>query len=333
MTTPNPLFTIDTLPATSQAAIRAFDDRYLASIGAVPPSTWTDIGEAIPVDSPMTTFPLSTFAIAYQQTMGEARFRKLSEKSFDVRVQEFDAGYEGSLLDITKKIFAYRQWLQGPARLQMAEGRHRNKQIARLLEAGESTYWGGTSAATSIDGVYFFSASHLCDPTDPASTTWSNYQSSAKTVVSISNLEAEVTAMQAALDENGDEIGVSPDTILVPTATYEPLKNLLAQSLILQNGTGSAGVTNPYMGKFDVVRVPELTDANDWYLVDSKLVASSGLPPWMSLKMSTSQSLALRYYDEASDFFKDTGKIKASSHIWYGFSLGFPHAIRKIKGA
>jgi hypothetical protein len=324
MTTP--LFTINTLPATSQAAIREFDDRYLASIGATPPTNWTDLGDLLDVNQPMVTFPVSSFALKYQQTQGENRFKTMAEKSFDVKVQELDAGYEGNLLDLLTKTFAYRNWLEGPRRLMYAEGRHRNEQIATLLDTGEATTW-------PIDGANFFSATHLSDFNDTDSATWSNYQAAATPVTSIVNIEQEVTSFQGVLDENGAELGADPDTILVPTAKYEAVKNLLAQAMILDS-TGAAGVTNPYQGKFRVVRVPELTDADQWYLVDSKLLASSGLAPWLSLRYATPQSsgLALRWYDEASDFFKDTGKIKASSHIWYGFSLGFPHAIRKVEG-
>jgi len=324
---PNPLYDISKLPATSQAAIREFDDRYIASIGAAQPPSWADFGDLIPVGAPMVTFPVSSFALRYQQTMGESRFKTLAEKSFDVKTQEFDAGYEGKLVDILSQSFAYRNWTQGPARLLIAEARHRNRSIVTLLEAGESTVW-------PIDGRNFFSATHLSDFNDAASTTWSNYQVTPKDVVSIPNIEAEVTIMQGALDENGEKIGADPDTIFVPTAKYEPLKNLLAKELILE-ATGAAAENNPYKGRFNVVHVPELTDANDWYLVDSKLRASSGLPPWLSLRwmVPTNSALALRYYDESSDFFKDTGRIKASSHIWYGFSLGFPHSCRKVVGA
>jgi len=323
----NPLYDISKLPATSQAAIREFDDRYIASIGAAQPPSWSDFGDLIPTSAPMVTFPVSSFGIKYQQTEGESRFKTLREGSFDVKTQEFDAGYEGDLLSIVTQAFAYRNWSEGPGRLLIAEARHRNRSIVTLLEAGESTVW-------PIDNLNFFSAAHLSDFADPASTTWSNYQATPADVVSIPNLEAEVTAMQGSLDENGEKVGADPDTILVPTEKYEPLKNLLAKEMIL-DATGVTAVNNPYRGRFNVIHVPELTDVNDWYLVDSKLRSSVGLPPWLSLRFMppTGSALALRYYDESSDFFKDTGRIKASSHIWYGFALGFPHSIRKIKGA
>lgn len=330
----NPLYTISELPKASQDAIREFNDRYIASVGAAAPPSWSDLGDFFPVSSPMVTFPISNFALKYQQTEGESRFRSLEEKSFDIKVEEFDAGVEARMLDLSTKAFAYRNWLQGPARMQLAEARHRNKSLVTLLEAGASKVWGASVGnPNGIDGVNFFSASHLSNFNDPDSTTWSNYQSVAADVVSIANLKAEVTAMQGVLDENGDKLGVDPDTILVPTAKYEPLKFLLAQNLMLENGTGSAGVTNPYSGKFNVIHVPEFTDANDWYLVDSKLLASAGLPPWISMRYTVDPSLELRTWDESSDFFKNTGKIKVASHVWYGFALAFPQAIRKVVGA
>ncbi len=324
----NPLFDISELPATDQAAIRAFDDRYIASIGAAQPPTWSDFGDLIPTDSPMVTFPISSLALKYQQTEGESRFKTLLSKSFDIKTQEFDVGIEAKLLDLTQQLFAYRNWMQGPARMLIAEARHRNRSIVTLLE-------GALTAANWVDGKKFFSATHLSDLNDPASTTWSNYQVTGTDVVSIANIQAEVTAMQGGvLDENGEKLFADPDTILVPTAKYEPLKNLLAKDLILENGTGSAATNNPFKGRFNVVHVPELTDVNDWYLVDSKMRSSTGLAPWISLRYTKpNPSLALRYFDESTDFFKNTGRIKVSSHIWYGFSLGFPHCIRLVTGA
>ncbi len=332
----NPLFSIEQLPATSQAAIREFDDRYIGSIGATPPPTWTDYGDLIPTAAPMITFPIGSLALKYQQTEGEDRSKALAEKSFDLKVEERDVGIEGKLLDILTKVFAYRNWLQGPARMMLAEARLRNRAIAALLEGGHSALWGASLAnPNGIDGVNFFSETHLADFNDPDSTTWSNYQSVGKDVTDLPSLEGEITAMQGALDENGEKIGADPDAILVPTPKYEKLKNILAKDMILDvSGDSFAATNNPFKGRFTVVHVPELTDANDFYLVDSKLRSATGLPPWLSARYTVpNPALELRHWDETSDFFKGSGRIKVSSHIWYGFALGFPHAIRKIAGA
>lgn len=327
----NPLYSIDQLPTTSQAAIREFDDRYLAVLGASQPTAWADtLGELVPTSSPMVTFPVSQLRTKYMRTEGESRFKKLREQSFDVKAEEFDDGYQANLIDLFTKVFAYRNWQQAPARLVVAEEQFRLNSIAALLEAGATT--------TCVDGKHFFATDHPSNLGDKSTvtTTWSNYNSAGVDCASISNIQTEVTSMMSVRDENGNKLGVSPDTLLVPTEKYEATKNLLAQQLILAGGTStsvtSAATSNPYLGRFNIIPVKEFTDVNDWYLVDSKLVAQ-GLSPWLSLRMTVPQSLSLRVYDESSDFFKDSGAIKMSSHIWYGFALALPHAIRKVVGA
>lgn len=322
----NPLFAATKLPTTSAAAIREFNDRYIAGVGASKATGWADrMGALVPTDSSHLTFPISQLRTKYEQTLGESRFKDMAEQSFDVKTQEFDDGYRADLLDLFQKVFAYLNWQKAPARLLLAEEQHRHDCVAALLEAGEteSVYDGATG---------FFAADHPANPTKPGVDLWSNLQTGPLDVVSIVNLEAQVTLMKTGvLDENGRKLGVNPDTILVPSEKTESLSNLLAQSRIVDPGGVAAGVDNFYKGRFDIVEVKELTDPDDWYLVDSKLIGE--LSPWVSMRQNVPMSLALRWFDEASDYFKDTGKIKVSSHIWYGFALAIPHAIRKIKGA
>jgi len=345
----NPLYVQDQLPKTSAAAIREFNDRYLAAIGASKPTGWADVlGELIPTDRPEVTFPVNQLRTKYTRTEGESKFKKLGEASFDVKSEEFDDGYQAKLLDLFLKVFAYRQWQAAPSRLVLAEEQFRHLQVASLLSNGTST--------VCVDGQNFFSTAHPANITDSSvTTTWSNYNSTATNVlgstatanggvVSLDNLQTEVTSMQTqVLDENGLLYGADPDTILCPSDYYEPLKNMLAKDLILEHvasGTtpfnpAAAATNNFYKGRFNVVPVKEFSIASgttaDWYLVDSKMVRD-GVAPWCSMRMTVPQSLALRVFDESTDFFKNTGNIKMSSHIWYGFGLVLPHAIRRIKG-
>jgi hypothetical protein len=358
----NPLFVQDTLPTTSAAAIREFNDRYLAAIGASRPTGWADtLGEMIPTDRPESTFPISQLRTLYRRTEGQSRFKKLREASFDVKTEEFDDGYEARLMDLFLKVFAYRNWQQAPARLVLAEEQFRHLSIANLLVNGTS--------GTCVDGTAFFGSSHPINMTDPtvylsgstSTFTWSNYNSSATNVLgstatghtggthSLDNLQNEVTSMQTTVpDENGVLLGADPDTILVAQDYYEPLKNMLARERVLEfvvGGTGALSTnTNPvagaatdnfYKGRFNVVPVKEWSIASgttaDWYLIDSKMV-KAGISPWLALRQTVPASLALRVYDESTDYFRDTGNIKMSSHIWYGFSLVLPHAIRRVKG-
>jgi hypothetical protein len=288
------------------------------------------------------------------RTEGEQKFKKLGEASISIKSEEFDDGYQARLLDILKKVYAYRQWQMAPARLVIAEEQFRHTTVANLLVNALS---GGTSPLC-VDGLSLFNSAHLANITDGSITsTWSNYQSTATNILgSLANtsgpitgvaqidyLQQEVTNMQTqVLDENGLIMGVDPDTILVPYDYYEPVKNMLAKNFLLQVTASAttpfspaAGATdNIYKGRFNVVPVRELSVATgqtaDWYLIDSKLIGE--LPPWISMKMSVASSLALRVFDETSDFFKNTSDIKLSAHIWYGFGTMFPHACRRVKG-
>lgn len=367
----NPLFVFSELPTTSAAAIREFNDRYLAALGASRPNGWVDtLGELVPTDRPMVTFPISQLRTLYRRTEGESRFKKLIEKSFDVKTEEFDDGYEAKLQDLFFQVFAYRNWQRAPERFVTAEEQHRHLQIALILD-GSGTRAGAVGSANDpggvgrvcVDGVNFFASTHPANMTDTSvaspvtgATTWSNYQSVATNVLGsqavkntgaflLDNLTQEVTNMKTGvLDENGLVMGADPDTILVPLDYEEPLKNALANSRILQfvadaggssNAMAGAAVDQVYKGRFNVVGCKEFTTLSgssaDWYLVDSKMV-KAGIDPWTSIRQTVPQSLALRVYDESTDYFRDTGNIKLSSHIWYGFGLALPHAIRRIKG-
>ena len=357
----NPLYVQDTLPTTSQAAIREFNDRYLAAIGASVPNGWADqFAALIPTDSPETTFPISQLRTKYVRSEGESKFKKLGEAAINIKTEEFDDGYQARVMDLVKKVYAYRQWTMAPARLVLAEEQFRHTTIANLLTNALS---GGTSALC-VDGLSLFNSAHLANITDGSITsTFSNYQSNTINILGslagtgtnasgsggttgiaqIDYLQQEVTNMQTqVLDENGLIMGVDPDTILVPYDYYEPVKNMLARNFLLQV-TASAtspfspaagAVDNVYKGRFNVVPVRELSvsagQTADWYLIDSKLTGE--MPPWITMRMSIPGSLALRVFDENTDFFKDTGQIKISSHIWYGFGTMFPQAIRRIKG-
>ncbi len=314
------LLAVDLLPATSKDAIREFEERYLAGVSMAQPPGWaSQFGDVFSVGSPYVTFPIGLMATKYLETKEQSStFKTLEEKSFDVKVVEYDAGYEARKIDLLTNAFAYRKWTQAPGRFLLAEQRHINKNIVTLVEAG-------TSGTTPWDGLAFFHASHLSNPADASSTTFSNFNAGAL-APTIANISAQMTLMRGVLDENGEKMGVEPSHILLPTGKFQDVVNLLSQQMI------NNGETNPIYGKLTPVHVPELTDADDWYLVDQTLV-KAGLAPWAALQYRTPSDLGLRSWDESSDFFKNTGKLKVSSHIWHGFGLVFPHAIRRVTGA
>lgn len=315
------LFVNQQLPTTSEQAIREFNERYLAVVSAAAPSGWA-ASFIQGVGAPRVTFPLTAFGMKFRETKAQpGRAKSFEEKSFDLRVVEYDEGAEAPMLDLSTNVFAYRNWQKAPERLMLAEDRHLATKLAALLESGET-------ATSPWDGVAFFHASgHLANCFEPTGSTFGNLQSSTKDPVSVANIQAEATLMASSvLDVNGDKLQANPTEIWLPTEKYFKVRDLLNQDRLAN------GESNPIKGLYTPVHVPELTDADDWYLVDPDLIKRTGMDPMFAATYTPSATLGLRMWDESSDFYKETGKIKVSKHIWNGFALVFPHAIRKVKG-
>lgn len=312
------LYANELLPTTSEEAIRQFNEKYLAILSAASPSDWAArFFTSLP--APRVTFPLSAMATKFIETKEKSgRFKSFEEKSFDLKVTQFDAGFEVSLMDLKTNVFSARNWSNAPGRFKVAEQRHLASKLAALLEAG-------TSTTSPWDDVNFFATTHKANPFE-GTTTWSNYQAAAAAPTLV-NIQAEMVAMSIAVkDENGDKLGAQASEIWLPTEKFQPVSDLLNQAFL------ASGESNYMTGKIKAVHVPELTDVNDWYLVDTNLLAQ-GYDPMISAKYQEPSSLGLRFWDESSDFFKDTGKIKVAQNIWTGNGLLFPHAIRKVVGA
>lgn len=318
------LFTKDTLPTTSEEAIRQFDERYLTAVTAAAPPGWC-APFIFPVGAPRITFPMSLLSTKYNETKeASSRFKTMAEQSFDLSVVEYDAGYEAKLLDILTNTFAYRNWGRAPAALADGEQKHVAKNLVSVLEANGTSPW---------DSVAFFHATdHRSNPKEVITetlgrkNTWGNLQSTPADPSDLTKIQAEMTAMRDVRDENGDKMGIEPNEIWLPTEKFQIVSDKLNQALIAN------GETNPLKGKIKPVHIPDLTDTNDWYLVDTTQFAK-GVEPMIAANYRDVGSLGLRFWDESSDFFKDTGKLKTSAHVWYGFKLVFPHAIRKVVGA
>ena len=341
-----PVKPIEEFGPSSQRANEEFRMVYNMALAAEP-KVWAEtLGDLQPSGSvTKDTFPINLSAVRYTKKKAQEAGAETS-MNFDISVtkDEFYAAEEVELRRLSD--FAHViSWNRRAERMARARVFLRNELVTTILEAGTTGYWGqSTELATGIDGQPFFSATHKVHPRDPSKklrgvATWSNYQSTAKPLSSVNLTAQKVTAFQVA-DPSGKEFGYSYDAMLYPSSLDETARNLLTvQDLILEAGTTNgvsntfAATKNPhYQSGMEAVRAPDLagtdTTAN-WYLV-SRAAISAGLFPWM---ISEDGSEDLRTWDESSDFYKDTGFIKVSSHIYLAAVLLFPHSIRKIVGA
>lgn len=340
---------IEEMGPSSQRANEEFVMKYNMCLAAEP-KTWAElIGDMMPSGSvTKDTYPINLSALRYRKrTAQDAAAEKALNFDISVTKDEFNSAAQAELRRLNAGDFAYVQWW-GRRAEQMARARVylRNQIVTAILEAGESGYWGSsTELATGIDGQPFFSASHKVNPRNPAmklrtSATWSNFQSSAVPLTSV-NLTAEKSYAYQVADPSGYEFGFEYDLMVVPSSLNEVAKNLLTvQDLIIEAGTVNgvansfASTRNPhFQSGMEVMRAPDLTGTigavtADWYLI-SRAALSQGLFPWV---ISEDAAEDLRTWDESSDFTKETGEIKVSSHIYANAVLLFPHGIRKVSG-
>lgn len=313
------LYTHQEIPRTSEEAIRQFREDYLMGVSDGPPPTW-HTPFVMPVDSPRTTFPISAISTKFVEMKEKSgRFKQMDERELNIYASAYTAGHEISAMDLKLGTFASRRWATVPERFARAEERHVAQNLAAILEAG-------TSTLCKWDDKNFFATNHDANPADPTAGTFSNYQASPLDPAVLANLQAEMTTMRLVKDENGNKLGVEPAEIWLPTEKFQLVSDQLSKDYLAN------GESNTLKGKLKPVHIPELTDANDWYLVDPTLIAA-GLDPMIAAQYRPGDTLGLQFLDESSDFFKTTLKIAVKANIWYGFALVFPHAIRKVVGA
>jgi len=319
-----------TLPASSRDALERWEERYNAAKLLAQPGTWvSELGDLSTTGALETKYPMTMLALKYLEAKkSEPSFETIGEKSCDLAISEYQAGIAIEAIKLYTNVFAAAKWDASPAQFVQAEGQFIAKLIADALVANTQT--------CGWDDLALFHDSHLCKGDDASSATFDNLQASAKDVVSIANIEAEFTLMKEVLDVNGDALGVQPDTIAVPRQKHRGLVNLLKQNLIA-SAAGTATVTNPFAdGTINIVEITPLTDVNDWYIFDSKLIAN-GAPPWVVAKLSLPSpgfnALSLCYHDETSEMFKRSRKLGVDSRIFFGSKFLYPHAIRKVAGA
>lgn len=319
-----------TLPTSSRDAQEMFDERFNAAQLLAKPQTWvSELGDVQTTPSAETKYPFSVLGLKFTETKAlEGKFKVIGEKECTLTTAEYDEGVEIELLKVCSNAFSAARWNDAASGFVQAEEIFKLKMVADALTANtELCGW---------DDLALFHDAHLCNPKDGGSATFDNLQATAKDVVSLANIEAEITAMAEVLDINGDPLGVEATHIGVSRQKFQGLKNLLKQDFV-PNAAGTATMRNPYNDAgLTVVPMHQLTDVNDWLLFDMNLIKVA--PPWILAKLMLPgpgfNELGLRHWDMSnSDSCRRKGTIAVSYHIYYGMKFLYPHAVRKVAGA
>lgn len=153
----------------------------------------------------------------------------------------------------------YNEMTSRPRQLAMSAIRTREKHAASVfINAFSSSYTGG-------DSVALCSASHPLAPTHSGDT----HGNAGSSALSYDNLNTTRRLMREYVDDRGELVPVRPDTLLVP-AELEETAYAIAKTV---NKPDTADYHANFVGGWlrQVVVWDYLTDANNWFLIDSQM--------------------------------------------------------------
>lgn len=149
--------------------------------------------------------------------------------------------------------------------------------VFRTRQIHAASVFNNAFTTNGADGVPLCSASHPYSPSD------ASVQSN-KDVLAFDgdNLEKVAIKMQDFTDDRGNKLLIQPDTIIIPRALKA--KALEVTKSEKKPFTANNEINIHYGDDWNVVVIPWLTDASDWYVVDSQLMKQIGLKWFESRK-------------------------------------------------
>ena len=222
----------------------------------------------------------STSSVEYSQGMGN--FDLVPE--YNSATAEGNAGaiqYD-SFSELYEKTFTHKEYAKGVAIERKLWDDDQSGLIRRRAQILGNSF--GTTRASHAASVFSnaFSSSYvggdavaLCSASHPVNkqdsgTTFSNAGS---TALSYDAVISTIIAGHDLNDDRGNPMPVMYDTVLIPTAlqgtAYEELQSLLKPGTADNDNSAIPGMT----GGLRIVVDPYLSDANNWFMLDSRLAA------------------------------------------------------------
>jgi len=181
--------------------------------------------------------------------------------------------------------------------LAQSAARKREKDAASVFNnAFSSSYTGGDSVSLCND-------SHPLSPTH-SSDVQANAGSSA---LSYDAVTATITAGQGLVDDRNELLPINYDTILVPSALGEKTNALVKTANQMDTSDYHA---NAY-GNLKVIVWPYLTDANNWFMIDSNMA---------KLHLHWFNRVPLEFAEDPTSDYNLAVKMRGYMRYSYGWS-------------
>lgn len=236
------------------AALRVNFSALFQSAYSVAPSFYDQLATTIPQTTGVGVHGFASRAPKMRKWVGERQPANLKEYSAVIVSDNYEASLEidrndledDNLGDIRPKI----------EELALQAKNHPNQLLKTAIQAGTAT--------AGFDGANFFSNAHPISGTNQSN----NFTS---TALSVANYQAVRSAMMLLVGEDGEPLGVTPDTLVVPPQLENTARQILFGEMV-SDGAG-AGVTNVLRNTAKLLVVPGLglgsgSPGTTWYLAD-----------------------------------------------------------------
>ena len=216
-----------------------------------------------------SVFSMETSKKAEEKYSQIGGFQDLPEFNGTLAYQDITQGYDTTLTPqefagafaVKRRLFdtdQYKIMNRAPAGLGLAAGRTREKHKANIFN---NSFDANPSYQSGNDGKY------LCDTAHPSKSVSSTQDNEGTTALSATSLEATRILMRDFRDAENNHIPMRADTLVVPA-------NLEKEAWEITNSKFSVSdahnTDNFFKGKYKVIVGTELTDANNWWLLDSE---------------------------------------------------------------
>ena len=243
------------------------------------------------------------FALPFETTEGEPITYDQVYQGYDVtyRHKKYTLGFKVTREAIEDDL--YRIVSRRPAEMGRAMRRGAETQAANVFINGFSTsYLGG-------DAKPIFSTTH---PRPDGGTAQSNASSTGVTLTE-TNLETGRLALEGQLDDRGQIIDVSGDTLLVPRQLMKGAHEIIDATM--RSGTADND-PNFFKGMFSIKVWKYLTSTTAWFLMDKSTVTGRGVLTWFWRRKPEFKNDEL--FDTEYAVYKSTMRLSRGWSDWHG---------------
>jgi phage major head subunit gpT-like protein len=235
----------------SKTAIKAletqFNGIYQTAVSGTP-VWWDKLAMLVPSSTATNTYGWLAALMRMRKWVGPRVIQNVKHQAYVVTNDDFELTVGVDRNDIKDDNLGIYTPLF--AQLGFVSSKLPDDQIKTALQAGTTN--------VGFDNVAQFATTHPLDPTGNQSNNFTG------TALSTTNFAAKRAAMRAYTGENGQNLGVEPDLLIVPPQLEDTANTIVTAEY------GSSGASNVQKGQARVLVINELAnEGTTWYLADS----------------------------------------------------------------